>query len=176
MKPDGWVLNEVAWDDDNGVLLQTPPTDFRELIVQKKGRGEDIENDLRKLLEQILKEICSNLEVKVAFRFNEENEKRMPGELLSALQGSTNKKCSSLKGHSVFSKLNGSAFVANIGSHDNPEHLSPEDIEIVSQDIDELDALFRCTDCNTVVSFERYIAHDKVVTCKCGQLKLPWKR
>lgn len=175
LKPDGWILHQVEWDDSNGTLLEQSPADFREFVEQKRMKKEDIENDLRKLLEQNLKELCYNLRVKVAFRFNEQNEKRMPGELLSALQGSVNKKCSTLKGHEVFAKLDGSAFIANIGSHDNSERLSSEDIELALQDIDDLDGLFRCPDCNVVVSTERYVAHDKTVTCKCGKLSLAWK-
>jgi len=39
-------------------------------------------NPMRKYLEHTLKDVCANLEVKVDFRFNEINEKRMPDELL----------------------------------------------------------------------------------------------
>jgi recombinational DNA repair ATPase RecF len=175
MRPDGWILNEVIWDDANGTLLEVSASSFRELIQKKIDRGEDIENDLRKLLELVLKEHCESLEVKVAFRSNEFNEKRMPGELLSALKGTLNKKCSSLKGHSLFSKLEGSAFIANIGSHHNTEALSAEDLEVVLEDIDELDGLFRCPDCNVVISVETYTVATNTVTCKCGKLSHPWK-
>lgn len=174
MRP-GWILHEVVLDDENGVLLQPSPGSFRELVEQKRSRNEDIENDLRKLLELVLKEVCHNLEVKVAFRFNDSNEKRMPGELLSALKGTVNKKCASLKNHAVFSKLDGSAFIANLGSHDNTERLSTEDIELVLEDIDVLDGLFRCPDCNVVVSSEHYVTSTKTITCKCGKLSLAWK-
>ena len=169
------MLLETSWDDENGVLLKKSPSDFRQLVGEKLKRKEDIENDLRKLLELVLKEVCHNLEVKVAFQFNDENERRTPGELLSALQGTINKKCSSLKGHAVFGRITGSAFVTNIGSHDNTERLSPEDVQVVLEDINELDGLFRCPDCNVVASSERFIAASKTVTCKCGKHSLPWK-
>jgi len=175
LRPDGWILKEVQWDETNGTMLRQSPADFREFIEQKRQRKEDIENDLRKLLEQNLKELCHNLEVKVAFLFNEVNEKRTPGELLSALQGAVNKKCSTLKGHAVFAKLDGSAFLANIGSHDNSEQLSAADIELILQDIDELDALFRCSDCNVVTSTKRFAPTTKTVSCKCGKHAIPWK-
>jgi hypothetical protein len=43
---------------------------------EQKRKEHDVANDIRKLLEASLKEICHALEVKLPFRFNDENERR----------------------------------------------------------------------------------------------------
>jgi|SRR5712671_4837866 hypothetical protein len=62
-------------------LRSRPPTrGRREPVAQKMGeqkrKEHDVPNDIRKLLEASLKEICHALEVKLPFRFNDENERR----------------------------------------------------------------------------------------------------
>ena len=99
----GWLFKEVKWDADNGIQLSPSATDLRVLIEQKRNKY-DVSNDIRKLLEASLKEICQALEVKLPFRFNDKNERRMSGELLSELRATVNRKCPSLKGHASFAK------------------------------------------------------------------------
>ncbi|WP_428305459.1 AAA family ATPase [Lacipirellula sp.] len=178
MAPHGWLLKEVTWDAPNGSMLDETHATFRELVEKKrKLPGVDIENDLRKLLENVLKELCQQLGVKVAYRPNEVNDKRMPGELLPELKSTLDKrKCTQLKSHAIFPKLEGSAFIANFGSHDNLEKLSSEDLDLVLADIDELHGLFRCNGCNTTASEQRYVPATKKISCKCGTLSLDWQK
>jgi hypothetical protein len=84
-KQSGWLFDEMVWDLENGILMAPSSADWKELVAEKRKKY-DVSNDIRKLLEASLKEICRALEVKVAFRFNDENEHRMSGELLSALR------------------------------------------------------------------------------------------
>ncbi|MCR9135725.1 MAG: hypothetical protein NXI27_07015 [Alphaproteobacteria bacterium] len=174
MASSGWLFHEVQSDDDNGILLNHSPSNLRELIQQKKDK-EDVTNDLRKLLEAILKDICFALEVKVAFRFNEINEKRMPEELLSRLRSTLSSKSPDLGKNAVFSDLAGSTLIANLDSHDNPEQIVGGDIDVLLEDIDKLVDLFVCSDCHRMVSASAPVTGTKAVSCRCGKLQIPWK-
>ncbi|CUH68396.1 hypothetical protein TG4357_03541 [Thalassovita gelatinovora] len=100
----GWIFHEVRSDGANGILLENSPATLKEIIEQKKGK-EDVTNDLRKLLELVLKNICQALEVRVAFRFNDINEKRMSDELISALRSTLKDKSPDLLDTQIFSDL-----------------------------------------------------------------------
>ncbi len=174
MAQHGWSFHEVRADGPNGIVLDDSPASLKEIIAQKKGR-EDVSNDLRKLLEMVLKEICSSLEVKVAFRFNEWNEKRMADELISQLRSTLGKKSPDLKNASVFSDLAGSALVANLVSHDNTDKIVGEDIDVLLEDIEKLISLFSCSECGRYVSARIEVPGEKVISCKCGKTRIPWR-
>jgi hypothetical protein len=143
----GWLFKEIEWDAQNGIQLSPSAADLRALIEQKRKK-HDVSNDIRKLLEASLKEICYALEVKLSFRFNDENERRMSGELLSELRATVNRKCLSLKGHATFADLEGSNLIVTVGSHDNPaEAIAGGDIDVVLADITAMTNHFVCQDC-----------------------------
>jgi DNA repair exonuclease SbcCD ATPase subunit len=172
----GWLFKEATWDDENGIQLSASAADLRELIAEKRKKY-DVSNDIRKLLEASLKEICHALEVKVPFRFNDDNERRMSGEFLSELRATANRKSVSLKGHASFSNLDASSLVANVGSHDNPgETIAGGDIDVALADIAALTDLFTCNDCGRYVDARRPVAGKDAISCKCGKKELDWKR
>ena len=149
---------------------------MRELIEEKRKKY-DVSNDIRKLLESSLKEICHALEIKVPFRFNDENERRMSDELLSQLRATVNRKCPPLKGHAAFAKIEGTNLVATVGSHDNPaETITGGDLDVALADIDALTDLFTCQDCGRYVEAKRQVAGENKITCKCGKKGLEWKQ
>jgi hypothetical protein len=132
---------EVACNDDNGIRVEPSTKDLKALINMKRQKY-DVSNDLRKLLEATLKEICFACEVKTAFRYNDQNERRMTGELLSELRATVNRKCSDLKGDPIFSQLEGSNLIATVGSHDNSESITGGDIDVALGDIFALEKFF----------------------------------
>ncbi|MBK5924777.1 hypothetical protein CCR90_13565 [Rhodovulum sulfidophilum] len=174
MASSGWQFHELSSDKSNGILLENSPSTLRELINLKRDK-EDVTNDLRKLLEAILKQICYALEVKLAFRFNDINEKRMPEELLSQLRATLKAKTPDLANHPVFSDLAGSTLIANLDSHDNQEKIVGGDIDVILEDIDTLIGLFVCSDCNQIVQCKYPVAGAKAISCKCGCFALEWK-
>ncbi|KUJ77752.1 AAA family ATPase [Ruegeria profundi] len=174
MAPSGWLFHEVSADNENGILLEKSPATLRALIDQKKGK-EDVTNDLRKLLEAVLKDVCYALEVKVAFRFNEVNEKRMPEELLSQLRSTLKEKSPDLAKDAVFAELAGSTLIANLDSHDNPEKIVGGDIDVLLEDINKLVNLFVCHGCNHIARASAPVAGAKAISCRCGKLQIPWK-
>lgn len=171
----GWILREVDWTPENGVQIKGTSADQRELIREKKAKGESVANDMRTLLEMVLKEICYSLEVKMAFHYNESNEERMVGELLSELRGALNEKNKSIKDNPIFKHIEISNLIGTAGSHDRPQDISRGDIDVALQDIDDLEKLFRCAQCNKLVSKKRFVAAEKRITCPCGVLSLDWK-
>lgn len=170
----GWIFHEVRSDGANGILLENSPATLTEIIEQKKGK-EDVTNDLRKLLELVLKNICHALEVKVTFRFNDINEKRMSDELVNALRSTLKDKSPDLVDTHTFSDLAGSALIANLISHDNAEKIVGEDIDVLLEDIEKLVALFVCAHCGRHIRSDLEVPGEKAISCKCGKSKIPWK-
>ncbi len=170
----GWLFHEVRSDDTNGILLENSPATLKEIIKQKKGK-EDVSNDLRKLLELVLKNICHALQVKVAFRFNEINERRMADELISQLRATLNDKSSDIQKTQIFSDLAGSALIANLVSHDNADKIVGEDIDVLLEDIEKLVSLFMCEHCGHHIRADAVVPGAKAISCRCGKSQIPWK-
>ena len=171
----GWLFHEVRLDDTNGILMDESPATLHAIIEKKKKDKEDVTNDLRKLLESILKEICHALEVKVSFLFNDRNEKRMSDELLTRLRSSLKEKSPDLEKHSIFSDLAGSALIANLDSHDNPDNIVGEDVDVLLEDIEKLTRLFYCAECHRPIQAHTKVPGAKEICCKCGKSRIPWK-
>lgn len=174
MAQSGWLFHEVRSDETNGILMDESPATLKAIIEKKKGK-EDVTNDLRKLLESVLKEICHALEVKVSFRFNDVNEKRMSDELLGRLRSTLKEKSPDLEITTIFSDLAGSALIANLDSHDNPEQIVGEDVDVLLEDIEKLTKLFFCADCHRAINATIKVPGVKEISCKCGKSKIPWK-
>ncbi len=171
----GWIIHEVDWSHENGVQLRAVPADLRELIILKRAQGHDVANDVRTLLEKTLKEICHCLQVKMGFRYNDRNEDRMVGELLSELRSTVNDKAPCLKDHPIFKQIETSNLLGTKGSHDRPKEVSKGDIDVAVEDIDKLEGLFTCEKCGQLVSRDWFIQAEKKITCRCGEKKLDWK-
>lgn len=169
-----WMFKEVKFDSNNGACLDESPLTL-EALISAKRKSHDVTNDLRKLLEQTLKEICLNVQAKVAFRYNDQNEHRMGDELLSALQGTVKKrKCTEVTDAAIFSNLKGSALVTNRGSHDSSDQINEGDIDVALEDINSLKELFMCESCNRYVCSRNLVPGEKKISCACGSKKLSW--
>ena len=67
LRPCGRLAAEVHSDAENGTQLQASPMDLWELIGTKRKRHLAVANDVRTLIERVLKQLCVRLEVKVGF-------------------------------------------------------------------------------------------------------------
>jgi hypothetical protein len=181
-KRKGWLIEEIKWSEVNGTHFDEKPSDLKELIELELSNSsvETLGNPIRKYLEFILKEICMNLNVKVSFRFNEVNEKRMSDELLCELKSKINKS----GGQDIKSKLpvidrvSNSSILGNLLSHDNTFNPKIGDLKAFWSDIKELEAVFYCQDSNCKrpkVSMKNYDNVDKKIRCGCDNLKYDWK-
>jgi len=175
MGPEGWLISELEILPGARIQIKGSARSLKEQIVHKKEAGTLTPNELRTCLERILKEISLALEVKMAFRYNDENERRMPGEMLSELRSTLKKKSPAILANPVFSSLQTCNLVATTGSHDSGPVLSSGDLEVSYEDTFKLDGLFCCGDCGGYVSIGKYVDHESKIYCNCGKKELTWK-
>lgn len=180
-KKNNWLINEIKWTEAKGTHLDESPNDLKELIEYSIANGNItlLGNPIRKYLEYILKGICLNLEVKLSFRYNEVNEKRMPDEMLSELKSKINKSSNDLKAKlPIIDRLAGSSLLGNLLSHDNPFSPKLGDLKAFWGDITEFEHLFHCQDpeCKRpTVSLKNYDTVAKMIRCGCDKTKYDWK-
>jgi hypothetical protein len=173
--PKGWLVCDLETGPGQTLQIRGSTKSVKEEIVGKKADGTLTANDLRTCLERILKDVAVALEVKVAFRYNDENERRMSGELISELRSTLKKKSSATLSEPIFSRLEACNLVATTGSHDSGPVLSTGDIAAVYEDILKFDGIFFCTACGRYVSVANYVNHEKKVFCNCGKKYIEWK-
>ena len=179
-KRKSWLINEIKWSDAEGTHLEDKPTDLREIIELNlsKGNVDLLGNPIRKYLEHSLKEICANLEVKVNFKFNEVNEKRMPDELLNELKSKINKSSNELKAQMpIIDRIINSNILGNLLSHDNPFSPKLGDLKAFWADLNEIEKLFYCqeTACKKPVLVKHFDTVKKRIRCGCDKINYDWK-
>ncbi|WP_276975449.1 hypothetical protein [Flavobacterium filum] len=180
-KRKSWLINKIKWSDADGTHLEDKSTDLKEIIETNlaKGNVDILGNPIRKYLEHALKDICENLEVKVKFRFNEVNEKRMPDELLNELKSRINKSSNELKEQMpVIDRIINSNVLGNLLSHDNPFSPKLGDLKAFWADLNEMEQLFYCQEAickKPMVSIKNYDTVAKKIRCGCDKTKYEWK-
>jgi len=176
MRPHGWLFNDVSWSIEDGIQLKQSVIGIKERIDYKLKNGiSDVGNDLRKLLEHILKEVSFNLEVKMKFLPDGLNERRMIGDMLSELRGKLNREKCNAKDAPILDRLVTSSLITTKSSHDSPPFQSRGDIQQVMKDIYEFEDLFFCPNCRKYVSTEFGDKAGKKVKCRCEKKELDWQ-
>lgn len=178
----GWLVNEIKWTESKGTHFQESQGDIKLRIETRLSEAEvdGLGNPIRQYLESSLKDICMNLDVKVSFRSNDVNEKRMPDELISELKSRIKSKSKDLQDHfSVIERLANSTILGNLLSHDNPFNPKIGDLRAFWADIQEMEHIFYCQEegCKKrAVSFRNLDTVEKKIRCGgCGQTKYDWK-
>lgn len=181
-KRKGWLIGEIKWTEAKGAHLEEKPDDLKELIERELANSsiETLGNPIRKYLEAKLKDICLNLDVKVSFRLNDMNEKRMPDELLNELKSKIDKNGGQdIKAKiPVIDRVANSSLLGNLLSHDNPFNPKLGDIKAFWADIKELETIFYCQEqtCKRPkVSIRNYDNVAKKIRCGCDKTKYDWK-
>lgn len=181
-KRKGWSIGEIKWTEEKGTHFEEKPNDLKEFIERELSNSsvETLGNPIRKYLEAILKDIAINLDVKVSFRLNDVNEKRMPDELLNELKSKINKN----GGQDIKTKIPiiervaGSSLLGNLLSHDNPFNPKLGDLKAFWADIKDLETIFYCQDASckrSKVSIKNYDNVTKKIRCGCDATKYDWK-
>ena len=180
VKGRNWVITKMVWNYENGAELEMPLFNLKQRIENKFGESHasDLGNMIRRYLEKLLKEICLNLEVKVRFLYNDQNENRMSNELFSELKSKLKSRKCELKDNVVLERLHTSIFLGNKASHDSPYSEDINDLKTFYNDVLELEGLFRCinNECKRLISNEYYDSVGKVIRCKCGSKKYNWEK
>lgn len=181
-KRKNWLVTSLLWTAENGTSFETPLIDLRATIEQKIAakNTDGLGNDIRKYGERQLKQIANNIEAKVVFRFNEQNEERMLNELLSSVQGTINKQSpSDLKNKNNIDSILGSPLlIGNKTSHDNTFKENISDLEVFWDDIKQLVKTFYCGEekCKSFIAMKFYDTAKNQIRCKCGKLCYDWKK
>jgi len=177
VKGSSWFITEIRMDNNGIVYLEIPTSGLKYRIEQKFSKSDsyDLGNMIRRYLERLLKEICFELEVKVKFLFNEQNEKRMVGELLSELKSHLKKRIPEIKDTPVLDRLRDSKFIGDRTSHDSSFTESISDLKAFYKDVIELENLFTCNECGRKISKRYYDSVEKLISCKCGNKHYAWK-
>lgn len=179
-KRKNWIIKEVRWSDSDGTHIEAEPVELRSIIEKDLASGNVaiLGNPMRIYLESSLKEICANLGVKVEFRFNELNEKRMSDELLSELKSKIKKSSDELHGRvQIIDRIINSNILGNLLSHNNPFSAKLGDLKAFWADFSEMEELFYCQEpnCKKPVLVKLYDPVGKRIRCKCGQTSFDWK-
>ncbi len=179
IKGKDWMINTIKYSESVGTYIDDPTKNLKDKIEGKIQSG-DLDNlgtDARKYLEQILKEIACDLDVKVSFRFNDVNEDRMSYELLTEIKATLGKrKCKELLGNPIIDRLLGSTFIGNKDSHDGAYTPDLADMKAFWQDIKDFEALLLCKECNTYVSQKYYDNVGKKIRCKNAEVIYSWEK
>lgn len=180
-KKKGWYINEIKWSESKGTHFDETPNELKDFIEHNLSHGisNGMGNPIRRYMEQKLKDIASNTDTKVVFRFNEINEHRMCYELITSLKSTikiTNKDL--LVTYPVIDRIVNSAQIGNTLSHDNPLDSKIGDLKAIWSDILEFEKIFYCqdTDCKKPkVSLKNYDPVLKTIRCGCGKTSYNWK-
>jgi hypothetical protein len=178
-----WLVNEIKWTEDKGTHFEESKGDLKSRIESKLAASdiEGLGNPIRQYLESSLKEICINLDVKVSYRPNEVNEKRMPDELINELKSRIKAKKSNglIDQNPIIDRVAGSSILGNLLSHDNPFNPKLGDLKAFWANIQELEKLFYCQEeecTKRAVSFRNLDTVTKEIRCGgCGKTKYDWK-
>lgn len=172
-----WIINTLKHNEIKGTYIDEVPRTLRERIERKilDGNENNLGNEARKYLEDLLKQIAFNLEVKVAYRFNEINEDRMAFELLNALKSTLKKhKCTELINISIIDRLLGSLFIGNKDSHDSSIELKFSDMKAFWIDVTDFEKLIFCQSCKSLLSIRNYDKLNKKIRCSKGEIEYSW--
>ncbi|THD30876.1 MAG: hypothetical protein DI588_14600 [Flavobacterium johnsoniae] len=181
-KKKGWHINKIKWTEAKGTHLNEKPNDLRDQIAQQlqEAEIENLGNPMRRYLEHILKEVAFNIEAKLAFKYDDANERRMPYELVNAIRSEIKKYSTDLTAKfPVLDRLEGSALFGNVLSHDNPMNPSIGDLRAFWSDISDFEKIFNCQepDCKRPkVSLLNYDNVAKEIRCGCNVTKYNWKK
>lgn len=182
-KKKNWLVNEIKWTEEKGTHFEESKGDLKSIIETKLANSEieALGNPIRRYLEASLKGICINFDVKVSYRPNEINEKRMPDELINELKSRINAKKSQglIEQFPIIERVAGSSILGNLLSHDNPFNPKLGDLKAFWADVQEMEKLFYCQEdgcTKPAVSFRNLDTVTKEIRCGgCGKTKYAWK-
>ena len=181
-KKKGWYINEIKWSEDKGTHFDQTPSELKDFIEYNLSQGvsSNMGNPIRRYMEQKLKDIASNTDTKVVFKFNEINEHRMCYELITSLKSTikiANKDL--LVTYPVIDRIENSAQIGNTLSHDNPLDSKIGDLKAIWADIIEFEKIFYCQEATCTkptVSMKNYDTVSKTIRCGgCGKTSYNWK-
>jgi hypothetical protein len=176
MAPDWQQVRLGHWSYELGVQIDIGVAQHEQIfMLLDEGQIETAGNLCRRVTERRLKWLCEHLGTPVPFRMGYENERRTPEDMFSALteQVKTRKRFTG-RDDEIWIRFRTSPFISNLASHDPAQvsvPLSSGDIRLAWQLGEELEAVFKCQNCNKWVWFASTNALRHESQCGCGQLE-----
>jgi hypothetical protein len=96
-------------------------------------------------------------------------------EFYSAIRGYVKKKSPLVGNMPEIAALSTCQFFSNKCSHDSGYHPNISDLKVAWKDLENFCNVFKCSDCDRLVSVEFENVPEKKITCKCGKKSLAWK-
>ena len=180
-KGKGWLIKEIAWNDEDGTVLKLSSNGNEERINEllAEGNTDVVGNMMRIFCENKFKQIAHNLQAKFAFKYGDDNEHRMLDELFARIRSQINGQSPQLKSYAtLFDRIQNSSLLTNSASHDNPLIFKIADLKAMWADFKEFINLFYCQedDCKKQeVAMKFYDNVEKTIRCGCGKTKYEWK-
>ena len=181
-KTNNWLVESFRFSKENGTYLTEPRQSIFEKIIKKLNNGDDdkLGHDIRVYLEHFAKEVANCIEAKVSFKYNDVNEDRMAPELLNEIKSRIIR---SSKGNggllniagTILNRTLASQFIGNKDSHDSKFIPSFGDCKAFWNDVIELELIFKCRYCTTILNRKYYTTDTKEIKCRCGKLSYPWQ-
>jgi len=177
VKPHDWVIKKVLWTNENGTEIEIALPELKDRIEYKlkKRDASDLGNMIRKYLEGLLKEICFNLEVKLRFLFDGQNENRMSNEMLSELIHKLKDRKCELKDNTAILRINELVVIGNKSSHDSTYTEDINDLEVFYNDVLHFELVFRCAECKRCISIRYFDSVNNLIRCSCENIKYNWQ-
>ncbi|WHF50997.1 AAA family ATPase [Chryseobacterium gotjawalense] len=180
-KGKGWLIKEIAWNDEDGTVLKLSSNGNEERINEllAEGNTDVVGNMMRIFCENKFKQIAHNLQAKFAFKYGDDNEHRMLDELFARIRSQINGQSPQLKRYAtLFDRIQNSSLLTNSASHDNTLIFKIADLKAMWADFKEFINLFYCQedDCKKQeVAMKFYDSVEKTIRCGCGKTKYEWK-
>ena len=173
----GWLIKRAFWNYEDGIYFETPSVGLKEQIEKyiKSGNESDLANTIRRYSERMLKELSSEIDARVAFRFDERNEGRQFDELYTSVKSRLSDKAPALENATEVKSLGTCQFLTNKGSHDNPYKPGLSDMKVAYETLTNFESLFLCENCKKFVSLKYADVPGKRIGCKCGKKLIDWK-
>ena len=148
----GWRFREIThWTPREGPLFAEgdPKERLRERIAVGAS-ASDLGGTARQALESSLSRPVARLGYKVVY---DPHRPPTAWELLRALRAGLKENRSELAEDAVLGRIEASNYITNLSVHYRPDRFSPtsDDLQVLLDDLDQLDDLFRCSDCGKAV-------------------------
>lgn len=176
-KNQNWLIRQTKWNNKMGSIIDVKLTNLKEQIESKIEKGEEtgLGNLIGRYTENLLQELCENLEANLPFKRGDRNEERMWGELFNSLQKRLKEKQTGLNEAPAFQRLSQMNFFRNKTSHGGTFEENLADMKTLYIALKEFEALFTCSKTEEKLSVKYLDTVNKRIRTKSGKLYYPWK-
>ena len=176
-KNQNWLIKQTKWNDEMGSIIEVKTIDLKKQIENKISKGEEIGlgNLIGRYTEDLLQELCENLEANLPYKKGDRNEERGWSEFFSSLQKRLKEKQTGLDKKPTFQRLSQMNFFRNKTSHGGRFEENLADMKAFYEALKEFEAIFTCSETQEKLSVKYLDAVSNTIRTKSGKLSYTWK-